>query len=215
MKYTPDNPLRRVSFFTLAGVAVAGLAGDEIQGRFATDLKQFFGIRHKRVSEEFANWPNDSEGILRFTGRFGPLEESAQPSAEFRFALSRWRFSQANFRQGWEAFPPRRGRYFGYSFYFGTAGGRGWSCDPNGLTYRAANLLEFLTLTLMACPKERLRICARPDCPHPYFVARHLKQTYCSEPCAAWGQRQWKKQWWAKHGKEWRRKERKAKSAKG
>jgi hypothetical protein len=214
LAYTPDNSLQRVAFFTLAGVDSAQLAGDAIEGRFAHDLKPFFGITGKRVSEEFANWPDDSQGILRFTRRFGPLEESAQPGSDFNFLLRSWRFFQASFRKNWEAFPPRPGRYFAYSSYFGTAGGRGWSFDSNGLTYRAATFLEFLTLSLMACPKERLRKCTKPDCPHPYFVARHLQQNYCSEPCAKWGQSEWKRNWWAKKGKEWRRQQRKAQSRK-
>ena len=212
--YTPDNSLQRITFFTLAGVDSARLAGDAVEGRFSQGLKQFFGVRGKRVFEEFANWPDDSQGILRFTRRFGPLVESAQPSSDFRFPLRDWRFWQASFREKWEGFAPRPGGHFSYSLYFDTAGGRGWTYDTNGLTYRAANLLEFLTLSLMACPKERMRKCAKPDCPHPYFVAPHLKQNYCSEPCAKWGQSKWKRNWWAKKGKEWRRQQRKAESRK-
>ncbi len=47
---------------------------------------------------------------------------------------------------------------------------------------------------------KRLRKCARPDCPNPYFVARHGKQTYCSDLCAAWKQRQLKRDWWRRKG---------------
>jgi hypothetical protein len=81
-----------------------------------------------------------------------------------------------------------------------------WEYTKTTLSYRAANLWRLLVFDLLSCPRERLRKCAQPGCKNPHFVARHLKQNYCSEPCAAAGRALWKRNWWNQHGKEWRRK---------
>lgn len=201
--FTPANSIQRVSFWTLAGVEKAELIEDEIIGRFADNLRPFLERKGHRLFEEYANWPNDSQGMLRFTMRYGPMEESARPSRDFRFPLRRWQWWQSSFRENWEFLMPHPNVHASTGFFAGTAGDRGWDYDPKeGLRYRVANLWEYLRLSLMACPKERLKKCARPECQHPYFVARHLKQNYCSEQCGRWAQQQWKKRWWHKHGKK-------------
>ncbi len=50
--------------------------------------------------------------------------------------------------------------------------------------------------------------CGNPDCAAPYFFAKRKRQKYCSDSCAAYGQRQAKSRWWAEHGEEWREKRR-------
>lgn len=59
---------------------------------------------------------------------------------------------------------------------------------------------------------DLMRYCPNPSCPAPYFIAKKGRQKYCSEVCALPAQRQFKKSWWAEHGKEWRE-DRKAKQA--
>lgn len=89
-------------------------------------------------------------------------------------------------------------------------------CHLEGrLIYGAANLWRFLMLTLFSTPGERLRKCHNPQCAAPYFLARHLNQNFCSEPCAQWGQRQQALAWWNKHGKEERQKRLKKERARG
>src|SRR5262249_2641720 len=64
---------------------------------------------------------------------------------------------------------------------------------------RVSNLHWFLFLDLVTHEPERLKICGRPDCPAPYFIARHhLGQQYCGSDCASWAQKKWKRQWWAR-----------------
>jgi hypothetical protein len=53
---------------------------------------------------------------------------------------------------------------------------------------------------------DLMRYCPNPSCPAPYFIAKKGRQKYCSEECAAPAQREFKKSWWAEHGKEWRQK---------
>jgi hypothetical protein len=42
---------------------------------------------------------------------------------------------------------------------------------------------------------KALRVCERPDCKTPYFLAEHGKERYCSIGCANWAQSNWKKRW--------------------
>ena len=51
-----------------------------------------------------------------------------------------------------------------------------------------------------------LKVCPNKDGPAPYFFATRSSQVYCSYVCALPRQREFKRQWWAKHGATWRRK---------
>lgn len=51
---------------------------------------------------------------------------------------------------------------------------------------------------------SKLRKCKNADCRHPLFVAVG-KQRFCSSDCADVEQKMHKKNWWAEHGEEWRR----------
>lgn len=46
--------------------------------------------------------------------------------------------------------------------------------------------------------------CGNPECFTPYFFAARRNQKYCADACAIPAQREFKRQWWAENGKEWR-----------
>jgi hypothetical protein len=48
------------------------------------------------------------------------------------------------------------------------------------------------------------RYCDNPECSSPYFIARDPRQKYCSDACAKPAQRECKRNWWAKHGRQQR-----------
>jgi hypothetical protein len=187
-----------VTFCALAGVRSASLERTEIAGKFGKELR-LFDSSDTKLLVDLVNWPHSDEEILRFTKLYGPLKPGAEPNREFRFTLTDWRMWQAAFRLAWEGASLK-------GLYNDTAGGRTWQPNKHGLSYRAPNLLEYFHLIFWCCPKERLKKCLRPDCAHPYFIARHLKQSYCSEICKEWGQARWKRKWWADHGRDWRHK---------
>jgi len=62
---------------------------------------------------------------------------------------------------------------------------------------------------------DRAQICKNPDCPAPYFFSSRRNQRYCSDACAVPAQREFKRQWWAEHGEEWRAKKKQQPSRKG
>src|SRR5262249_39779514 len=52
---------------------------------------------------------------------------------------------------------------------------------------------------------DRMRHCANPQCPAPFFFAARRNQHYCSEKCAGRAQREHKRRWWQEHGAAKRR----------
>lgn len=216
--YTPNNSVPAVEFFALAGVSEAEGDGVQVSGTWS-DLPVELNLRRTAaLAEEFANWPNNPESILKFTRKYGPLEaphslSSGGRGAPFRFLVEWWRQEQRRFQMEWQLdFRLRDIPSSGKVIY--TSPNEYFVLTSSGLKFRAGSLLRLLYFGLDGIPSARLRICLRPDCTHPYFAARHLKQTYCSDECARWGQRQWKKQWWAEHGDDWRATRRKTKRSK-
>jgi hypothetical protein len=204
------NSLRDFRFCTLAGVENVRLADRKgiVIGRFRANLKEFCGLPNRSLIEDFLNWHSDLESILRFTAKYGPLEAEPVPSAEFRFSwFQDWVLKQRQFQSLW-----RRRSVFGLNEWERSSGSLEF--QKGRLTYMAPNLYVFLYMDLVTSDPKRLRVCKREDCPHPYFIAGHLKQRFCSDLCAAWGQREWKKQWWKEHGESWRA-QRRSKTVKG
>jgi hypothetical protein len=189
------------------------VSGEAVVGQFTGDLEYLRERKGQQLFEEYANWPGNPQDVLRFR-RYGPLEQSWYRNGGFRFSLKAWQSFQEGFRREWEHFLEPLNNYTRVGFFPRLEGALGWEYDPAaGLRYTTANLWEYLQLSLMACPKERLKKCARPECAHPYFVAHHLKQNYCSDQCPRWAQQQWKRQWWSEHGNKWRAKRRRMRSS--
>lgn len=214
MKFTPNNPkaksLRYLEFCTPIGTEEVRLEDGYVLGRWSKQLSTFFGSKNRLLVEDFVNWSTAPDEIARFARMYGPLDCEAVEGKDFRFSVQGWRGTQQLLRQWWEA---RSGR----ANLSTTLGGE----LPYQLVFRSgsllfwANTLEgYLRLELFTAPAERFRKCKRPGCEAPYFVARHLKQTYCSEGCAKWAQSQWKQKWWDERGSDWveRRKRQKASS---
>src|SRR4029077_18048552 len=154
---SPAKSLQRVTFCVLARVGEARLEGDEIVGRFERTPQPLYGTKRRRVFEEFANWPDTPQDILRFTRRYGPLEERSEVGGSFRFRLATWRANQEGFRflwslvqaganagalarledNRWESlveFRPEQGRLLTVD------PNDAWAYSDSTLSYRAANL---------------------------------------------------------------------------
>ena len=147
--------------------------------------------------EEFVNSSQDADEIVRFTQTYGPLDNEAREGGEFHFFLRRWKNLQSIFRQLWEG---RAGRPVSRTF---SGSSYDISIHNRRLVFLAKTLEGYLLMELAKAEATRLRKCVRPDCSNPYFVARHLKQQYCSRECAEWAQVQWKKKWWEEKGTTW------------
>lgn len=60
---------------------------------------------------------------------------------------------------------------------------------------------------------DRIKVCANPDCPAPYFVAHKAIQRYCSPDCLKLAQREWSRDWWNRVGKFERARRKKSKAS--
>lgn len=73
------------------------------------------------------------------------------------------------------------------------------------LTFRPRDPLERACLLLLE-NSARAKVCANPDCPAPYFLAKKKAiQRFCSPDCLKPFQKQWKLDWWERVGKKRRR----------
>jgi hypothetical protein len=78
------------------------------------------------------------------------------------------------------------------------AGGR-YTVHPNYHTFCLSLAIAVGELS------HKMAICANPDCPQKYFLKGRKSQRFCDRPtCAAFGQRQHKKNWWHAHKEELR-----------
>lgn len=198
-------PRRSIAVETRTHVEKASLCGGvTIAGQWYRFPELYHPDNPVELLQDFANWPTDPESILRFTLKFGPLTPAFAGGKMFSFKLEDWRRLQADFKTRWEAemLLPGKPVSFAPGFLFDAEHGEGFRSLFGDLYFRTNNFYRLLTLELHLQNADRLRKCQRPDCPHPYFLAKRLRQRYCSEPCVRWAQRQWNLDWWNKHGSE-------------
>ena len=140
---TPAKSRRDFRFCTLAGVEDVQLAEpNKIVGRFKPTLDEFYGPPKRKLIEDFLNWPSDPQSVLRFTRKYGPLQNEPIAGREFEVFWLPWQLDQRRLRSLWQ-----RRRIFELSDAERTGGslalGKGW------LTYRAVNLFVFLYMDLV------------------------------------------------------------------
>jgi len=154
----------------------------------------------------FANWSTDDREIVRFVRRFGPLIiPHGKRGATFSVRLDEWRANQRAFRRNWKRWSNSEewGRWHPVTIF--KPDEETIEHAGEGVTLGFRTLGRYLTFVLHVLPRERLKSCDRPDCPHPYFIAQHRNERYCSEECANWGDRQVKLRWWKRTGAGQRR----------
>jgi hypothetical protein len=82
------------------------------------------------------------------------------------------------------------------------------------ISVKPETLLDFLASWLLVC-RDKLAICEREGCQHPYFVKIHARQRFCTPECANSVRESKKAEWWAVNRdrflKKWRAQRRAAK----
>ena len=192
-------------FWTIAKTETARLDGEKICGKFTEGPRPLRIKDPKAVCEEFANLPQTPDQILRFTRNYAPLHIPASTGQRFEFAVSKWIKYQTDFRADWAKLTPATGisprmRAQGRPLLAKLGRDSELWIYPEGIVLRVQAFLTLIYLFLAAFPTERLRVCPVPACPHPYFVAHHLRQTFCgNEACIAWGMRRDRLAYWHKN----------------
>lgn len=173
-----------------------------------------FGKRAERMLEDFVNCLQGPEPFKRFKQKWeaGPFK--------WRGGQEHFLWSQRVVREIWEGKKKGiEGMQVGSSLniepggYFAEEGEHigpppvqvDW--EAGQLVFVPRNLEDVVWLTLLQ-HSRRLGICENKDggCVAPYFLKYRARQKFCSDKCAEPAQRQFKRNWWAAHGKEWKRK---------
>ena len=189
MTILPTNRFVKCAFYTPIGATNVRLHGPEIIGDWKQKASDYYGERGLTLAQRFAVLPCDAESILKFTQRWGPLFGSPYDGRDgFCFRIESWRQSQIEFMKLW-----RGVRRTGASPW--ESNEQTWvEFRPKAVILRCPDLFTFMVFELLSNAKA-LRVCERPSCPHPYFLAQHGKERYCSTECANWAQSEWKKRW--------------------
>jgi hypothetical protein len=189
--------LPQLDFYVLAGnCADAALSRDRdvIKGRFGVSRPK----RYWQLVAKFANWSTDERHIVRFVRRFGPLTVPyGVRGRTFSIRLEEWRDFQRSFRLAWEKW---KGIGRGHPVTWSDLKEETVFHDGKQPKIQFKTVGRYLTFALHVLPPERVKLCGRPDCPHPYFIAQHLKERYCCEGCANWADKQVKRRWWNETG---------------
>jgi hypothetical protein len=200
---TLKEHLRISRFQIVAGTKEAQLDGDTISCQLTTAPL----VIRKPVAlcEEFANSPDTPSRILRFTKKYAPLSfgNVLKPGDQFVFELDGWQGYQNLFRRAWKRrmsnagslgpeirvlreweFPERSRLIF----------------SRNESTLELQSLTDVINLSFAWLPWNRIRFCPAEGCEAPFFVAAHLRQTYCrAESCMDWGDRKLKREYWSRN----------------
>ncbi len=184
----PDYRFIRFRFYTPICVEGVSLVGTSIAGNWTINERRHYPERGITVAQRFTNCKATLEAIRTFTESYGPVALT-QGVGEFSFSVAEWLQSQSEFQKFWRIL-----------VNVGSPG-RYWPLEGNAvelrnrwLHFRCGTLWTFMTFELLSQP-EKVRLCLRPDCKHPYFVAQHGKEQYCSTDCANWSQAQLKMRW--------------------
>jgi hypothetical protein len=186
----PPNQFVRCRFYAPIGVSGVHLRDESVVGQWKLPSRKFYGVGGKTLAERVANLPRETKNVLSFTERYGPLSGNPLDGGQFSFTVESWWRNQMLFQRNWLS-----GQVNPTTLLL-PDGNTTIEFRDRWLQLGCPDLWTFMTLELLSRP-ERLRVCERPSCAHPYFIANHGKERYCTTDCANWAQSKWKKRWHA------------------
>jgi len=171
------------------------------RAQFDTEVASYWANRGREILIELANLRDDS--CTRFRERFPMLDVSIRKDdsviLRFRDQLRRlWRREKEEDR-----FAPL------YEWLNHSCMNRqqtwGVASNADG-TYSVEPRYNILPLTLALAASRwqaKMAVCENPDCLQKYFLKGRRTQRFCDrEVCAAYGQRQHKRNWWNENRKK-------------
>lgn len=133
------------------------------------------------------------EDIIRFTRFYGLITSKTTGLNEDTFvcSLASWRAKQRDLREAWRK---QDASLYSNPPWFAASIGKATGFNPSSVLEAEYNPPElrpthcdaYIRILLQRDIAEgRAKVCLRPDCPHPYFVATKKDAKYCShKPCA-------------------------------
>lgn len=143
-------------------------------------------LRSPVLTKGLGEW----QGIMRFLWDLPPSERSSLALSIFSWygAFLQWPTGCGYDRPKFETTIRR---------LFDRADQRGQTSiglKPDGFMQALREVLEVV---------PRMRKCGRPDCQHPFFLAKRSSDVYCCKECALWGKRKSNLKSWQKNWKRW------------
>jgi hypothetical protein len=185
------DALSGLKFYTLVGFRDVWAADDAVVGAFDRSPDRLWRSERPRVAMDCANLPGATESIVKFTQQYGPIRIAWEPHQRTRcFAIGEWLDCRESVRYLWRN--PRD------ALYSPVRDGAHVTYDEGGVAIWLSTLFAFMCIEVATCCSERLRVCALPGCPTPFFYAgSDLRQIYCSRECSDVKQRESKRKWWS------------------
>jgi hypothetical protein len=208
--YSSDMAARQLLAPTSARAFLKELANLGDHPEALRRFRKLFGawmpqLGYKRVGATIKQITN----VTVIEGPEGSKTQRRQITVE-EFEDDQLRSFRDSLQRVWKGRDERDRRYSLFVFlqhvYQYQAAARFWTAEPPLMSKLEAAVLYFLENTRTA------QTCLNPECPARYFFASRRSQRYCSEACAVPAQREHKRQWWAKHGRVWRRQRRSARN---
>src|ERR1700730_5773189 len=204
-----DTISRRLEIAVECGASEVSLKANVISGRWCSTPKVVTPTSPRSVVEDLLN-STESVSVhafgkvaTDFTRRYGALALPYRPNEKFSFSLSDWIRDQKQMESVWHILsgqshaPSARTRVF-------MSEGERFEITAGHLSFRTVYLQTYAYLAMAAVPKRRLCVCANrlAGCKTPFFIAKDLRSKYCSDICAAEGEKASKLRWWNDNRKE-------------
>lgn len=187
-------------FQLLAGTKEVRIEGDRLIGRFSHNpvvVRNFV-----RFCEAFANATHSDRDILNFTRKYAPVALSVypKPGAFFNYEVYEWTGAQVGFRNTWKEVATTTSSIDKGEKKIPLSQGSLLIFSSSGNTLQPERAIDLVDLAFGCLDLNRIRICPAPECRRRFFVATHLKQTYCGNTnCVEWGQRKLKREYWERN----------------
>jgi len=202
MNYGLDTFARAFYFWVLVGATDVRIENNLVTGRWVSKHNEWKGDgKGRTLTEQFLNTPAESNEVLRFTRRFGPLKAYFGVEEPFHFNIEEWQLDQRSLSAMWDRTHPE-GKDASSQIIILAGFPEAFRYTARRLSYKCANLFRFMQLEILASPNKRRRVCLRAQCGQR-FLAKDLREKYCSSACAESAKRQAKLVYWNSKKKEY------------
>ncbi|HEV2422027.1 MAG TPA: hypothetical protein VGS59_10005 [Candidatus Acidoferrales bacterium] len=164
------------------------------------------GSEPQRSAYFLKRWPGFLEGVIeRLTKQEAALSPLARLAYDLQGGKSEFQRLQSYVRAAWCGSEDKIALLLWLAFEEGKSNLVLPDWRRSNFRYEPKTALQAAVYELLKHSREA-RVCANADCASPYFLTLDPRRKFCSVECTQPAQREWRKRWWARHGKQWRAK---------